>query len=279
MSTRKTSDSKMGHRKILYLIAMLSLIVFILSSCQVNQESANEELTIFAAASLRETFNDLKLAFESENPGTDIQINYAASSTLQAQIKQGAEADLFASADYFQIWKLSTDVGVSKPIPFAQNDLALVVSQKTAGIDNFDDILAPGIKIVTALPEVPIGSYSVLAIKEIEMAGYYGNEFPDNFARNIVSMETNVRSMLSRVVLGEVDAAIVYSTDISKELENSVKRISFPIKIDTKPTYFIATLVPGDEKEASTKFLELLSSEEGAAILLDNGFRPIKQDN
>ena len=76
MSTRKKSDSKMGRRKILYLIAMLSLIVFILSSCQVNQESTNEELTIFAAASLRETFNDLELAFESENPGTDIQINY-----------------------------------------------------------------------------------------------------------------------------------------------------------------------------------------------------------
>ena len=279
MSRRKKSDSKMGRRKILYPIAMLSLIVFILTSCHVNQESANEELTIFAAASLRETFNDLELAFESENPGTDIQINYAASSTLQAQIKQGAEADLFASADYFQISKLSSEVGVSKPIPFAQNDLALVVSQKTAGIDNFDDILAPGIKIVTALPEVPIGSYSVLAIKEIEMAGYYGNEFPENFVQNIVSMETNVRSMLSRVVLGEVDAAIVYSTDISKELENSVKRISFPITIDTKPTYFIATPVPGDEKEASAKFLELLSSEQGSAILLDNGFRPIKQDN
>jgi molybdate transport system substrate-binding protein len=93
-----------------------------------------------------------------------------------------------------------------------------------------------------------------------------------------VSRETNVRSMLSRVVLGEVDAAIVYSTDISKQLDSSVKRIPFPIELNTKPTYSIVTLEQRDKKKIAGEFISFLSSSKGSNIVLANGFRAIKQD-
>ncbi len=267
----------MQRRQIFYPFAILSLILFIMSSCQYNEEVPREDLTIFAASSLRETFDDLKLAFESKTPHTDIQINYAATSTLRAQIEHGAKADLFASANDKQVAKLSSG-GYTRgnPVAFAQNDLVLVVSKKTPDIDSFTDILTPGLKIVTALPEVPIGEYTLIAIREIDSSGYYGEEFPTNFTQNIVSRETNVRSMLSRVVLGEVDAAIVYSTDISKQLDSSVKRIPFPIELNIKPTYSIVTLEQQDKKKVAGEFIAFLSSSKGTEILVANGFRPIK---
>jgi molybdate transport system substrate-binding protein len=267
------------RQQIFYPIVFLPLLLLIMSACQYNEEVQKEELTIFAASSLRETFNDLKLAFESEAPDTDIQINYAATSTLRSQIEHGAKADLFASANHEQIEKLSASGYTSSdPVAFAQNDLVLIASQKTPNIETFTDILTPGLKIVTALPEVPIGEYTLIAIREIESSGYYGKEFPANFTRNIVSRETNVRSMLSRVVLGEVDAAIVYSTDISKQLDSSVKRIPFPIELNTKPTYSIVTLEQRDKKKIAGEFISFLSSSKGSNILLANGFRAIKQD-
>ena len=248
-----------------------------MSSCQYNEEVPREELAIFAASSLRETFDDLKLAFESTTPHTDIKINYAATSTLRAQVEHGAKADIFASANDKQIAKLSTGGYTSgNPVAFAQNDLVLVVSKKTPNIDSFTDILTPGLKIVTALPEVPIGEYTLIAIREIDSSGYYGKEFPTNLTQNIVSRETNVRSMLSRVVLGEVDAAIVYSTDISKQLDSSVKRIAFPIELNIKPTYSIVTLEQHDRKKVAGEFIAFLSSSKGAEILVANGFRTIK---
>jgi molybdate transport system substrate-binding protein len=82
--------------------------------------------------------------------------------------------------------------------------------------------------------------------------------------------------MLSRVVLGEVDAAIVYSTDISKQLDSSVKRIPFPIELNIKPTYSIVTLEQQDKKKVAGEFIAFLSSSKGTEILVANGFRPIK---
>ncbi|WP_186760460.1 molybdate ABC transporter substrate-binding protein [Arthrobacter alpinus] len=218
-------------------------------------------LTVFAAASLKQTFTTLASQFEAAHPKVKVSLNFDGSSTLVTQITQGAPADVFASADTNNMKKLSdAKLVAGTPTNFATNILTLVVPAKNpASITSFADAAKPGIKLVVCAAQVPCGA---AAKADAATAGL--NLTP-------VSEELSVTSVLGKVTSGEADAGLVYVTD-AKSAGAKVKAI--PLEL-TKPTineYPIATVGSSSQQETARAFIALVTSKEGQKVLVDAGF-------
>lgn len=233
------------------------------------------DLTVFAAASLTAAFEDMGAQLEEANPGLEITYNFAGSQALVTQLTEGAEADVFASASNSQMKNaVEAEVIDGSPTVFAQNRLAIVVpADNPAGIETYAD-LAGDLDLVLALPDVPVGQY---ARQSICMAGeqpdVYGDGFVDAVAANVVSEEDNVKFVLSKVSEGEADAGIVYTTDITADVADSVQIIEVPADVNTVAKYPIAPVAGGDT-ELAAAFISYVLGEEGQAILAEYGFEP-----
>src|SRR6476661_7407300 len=180
-------------------------------------------ITVYAASSLTDVF-----------PRIDAgpRYSFGASSTLAAQITQGAPADVFASANTTIPDQLFAKGLVQKPVVFTRNRLVLVVpTSNPAGIQSVYDLRKPGVKLVIAAPAVPVGSYTLQVLKQM---GLTTSVLP-----NVVSRESDVRSVLSKVALGEADAGFVYSTD-AKTVPGKVQVIKVPAWAQPKLTYAMA---------------------------------------
>jgi molybdate transport system substrate-binding protein len=234
------------------------------------------ELTVFAAASLTDSFDQVKTDLEAANPGLTITYNFAGSQALVTQLTEGAEADVFASASNAQM-KNAVDAGVidGAATVFTQNRLAIVVPKDNpAGVAGPADLGKDGLKLVLAQAEVPVGQY---ARQSICTAGLdtttYGKGFVEAVGANIVSEEDNVKAVLTKVQLGEADAGIVYTTDITADVAEDVTLIEIPAAINVVAKYPIAPVAGGDADLAAA-FISYILSNEGQATLQSFGFEP-----
>ena len=190
---------------------MRRLVLLLLLGSAAREEpalaKAKNELTIFAAASLREAFEGLAAGFEQARPGTKVRLNLAGSQELRTQLEQGARADLFAAADLENLGVLERAGLVEKAVVFARNEPVIVVPRgNPAGIHGLTDL--PRTKrLVVGAPEVPIGGYTVKIFDAA--ARKYGADLRARLEASIVSRELNVRQVLAKVMLGEADAGIV----------------------------------------------------------------------
>ena len=196
-------------------LALAALGVPLLASRPV--EPAPSTLNVFAAASLTEAFRELGHTFEQRHPGLTVQFNFAGSQQLALQIEQGAPADVFASAD--QRWmdyaKEKGEVEGEAPT-FARNRLMVIVPRTNpARIGALPDLARRGTKIVMAAEAVPVGKYSREALQKLAGAQGYPAEYDRRVLANVVSQEENVKSVVSKVQLGEADAGIVYRSDVT----------------------------------------------------------------
>jgi molybdate transport system substrate-binding protein len=236
-------------------------------------------LTIFAASSLTDAFNEMKGRIEAANPGTTITFNYAASSALRTQLEQGAKADLYASADTVQMDN-ATKGGVINggSSIFVRNTPVIIVPAKGAkGITTPADLAKPGVKLVLAAPAVPIGNYSRQIIDKMSKDPAYGADFGSKTLANLVSEEANVRQVVSKIQLGEGDAGIVYSSDVTPAVRDQVTIINIPAPVNVVAEYPVAS-VKGAANEAGTRaFIDYLLSAEGQAILQKWGFVPLSR--
>ena len=234
---------------------LLLLIFILLTSCQ--SKTDEQEIVVFAASSLTDSFNELAATFEAKHPSSNIVLNFASSSQLAAQILEGAPADVFASANEQQI-QLVEDAGLVEGSShiFATNRLVLITPQDNpADIHQILDLARSNTRFVTAVRGVPIREYT-----ETLLAGF--GEY-DAIVENIASEEPNVRLVVLKVALGEADAAIVYATDVTTDVADQLRVI--PLDAPTIPTYYIASL-------NDNVFTDFVLSEEGQAILQKWGF-------
>jgi molybdate transport system substrate-binding protein len=214
-------------------------------------------ITVYAAASLTDVFPRI-----DSGP----KYSFGASSTLAAQITQGAPADVFASANTTIPAQLFAKGLVQKPVVFTRNRLVLVVpTSNPAGIRSVYDLRKSGVKLVIAAPAVPAGSYTLQVLKQMGLTSVLAN---------VVSRESDVRSVLSKVALGEADAGFVYSTD-AKTVPGKVRVFKVPAWAQPKVAYGMAIVSSSPKKVAARRFIKQVLSKAGQKRMLAAGFLAI----
>ncbi|MGY1640471.1 molybdate ABC transporter substrate-binding protein [Geodermatophilus sp. SYSU D00703] len=219
-------------------------------------------LTVFAAASLTDVFTELGDRLELDHPDLDVRFNFAGSSALATQLTQGAPADVFASANETQM-TVVTDAGLQgeDPTVFTSNVLQIAVpAGNPAGVAGLADFGREDLTLAVCAPEVPCG-----AAAEDVFAAAGTTAVPD-------TLEEDVRAALTKVELGEVDAALVYTTDVTAA-GDAVEGLDFPEAEDAVNDYPIVPLADAPNPDAAAAFVDLVRSEEGQRALADAGFR------
>ena len=249
-------------RRTLALLGLLALTACAPTASEPQAASRVETraITVFAAASLRETFATLVERFEASHPGTEVTLNFGASSTLATQITEGAPADVFASASPRNMKDVVATGHATDPKIFARNVLTIAVPAGNPGqVKAPSDLARPGIKVALCQLAVPCG---VLADAMIAKAG---------LAVTPVTREADVKAVLTKVSLGEVDAGLVYVSD-ARAAAGKVESVPLPADINQSTDYLIAPLVTSRDADLSRAFAAYVASAEAAGVLTEAGF-------
>lgn len=224
-------------------------------------EGPTGSITVFAAASLQQTFTTLGTQYETAHPGASIRFSFAGSSDLVTQIQNGAPADVFAAADRANMAKLTSgDLVTGSPRAFATNTLEIAVAPgNPRGIGGLDDLTAPGVQLVTCAAPVPCGA----ATAEVESASGVDLE--------PVSEEQSVTDVLGKVESGQADAGLVYVTDV-RGAGGKVDGVPFDESSKAVNTYPIGVLRESQDPELAQAFSEYVRSAAGQRVLSDAGF-------
>ncbi|MEH0824104.1 MULTISPECIES: molybdate ABC transporter substrate-binding protein [unclassified Micromonospora] len=220
-------------------------------------------VTVFAAASLTGSFTTLGRQFEDAHPGVRVTFNFAGSSGLATQITQGAPADVFASASPKNMATV-TDAGAAagSPTVFARNQLVIAVPKgNPGGVAGLADLTRPGAKVALCAEQVPCGAAATRALAEAGVR------------LTPVTLEQDVKGALSKVTLGEVDAALVYRTDVRSAAAN-VDGVEFPESARAVNDYPLVVLKDAPNPAAARAFVDHVRSDQGRAVLTDAGFQP-----
>ena len=258
----------------LLLCALLSVLVVSTCGCT-TQPAQGTKLTVFAAASLTGAFNETAKAFEANNSGVTVAFNYAGSQILATQLKQGASADVFASADQKNMQTVQ-DAGLmnnSSITIFAQNKLSIIVpTGNPASITSLTDLAKPGVKLDICNSSVPCGSYTLQMLAKAFNSTSYGSSFVNSFKANVISQETNVNDVVTRVAVGQADAGIVYKSDVPAAYQSKVQVITIPDSVNVLAQYPIGVVSSSQNAQLAQSWINYVTSPDGRAILLKYGF-------
>lgn len=258
-----------------YLCLTLSLILIATGCSAAASHPETRSLSVFAASSLTEAFTEIGRNFEAANPNVTVRFSFAGSQTLKTQIEEGAPADIFASANKPEMESLiaSGFVATDAAQIFLQNGLVVILpAENEIGLGKLQDLARPGVKLVLAAEEVPVGKYTRQSLDL--MNGQFGMDFKDQVLANVVSNEDNVRQVVAKVQLGEADAGIVYTSDAVAVPD--LKRIDIPAGLNVSAEYPIALLARSDHEELGTAFIDYVLSADGQDALQKWGFAPIE---
>jgi molybdate transport system substrate-binding protein len=231
--------------------------VLALAATSANAARQASPITVYAAASLTDVFPKID---------STERYSFGGSNTLAAQIQQGAPADVFASANTSLPSQLYAKGLCSKPVVFTRNTLVIVVPKSNpAAIKSVYSLTKPGIKLDIAASGVPVGSYTLQVLKNMSLSA--------SVLKNVVSQETDVREVLSKVSLGEADAGFVYATD-AKTVPGQIAVIKVPAWAQPKVQYGICVVSTSGDKGDAQAFITKVLSRGGQARLLTAGFLP-----
>jgi molybdate transport system substrate-binding protein len=229
-------------------------------------------LTVFAAASLTDAFSELGKAFELSHPGVTVTFNFAGSQTLRTQIVEGAQADVFASANVTEMQTLADAALVDADAPsriFVNNKLIVIIPDSNpANIESLEKIADPGIKMILASEEVPAGKYARAMLEKLNAE--FGAGFDQKVLANVVSNEDNVRQVLTKIQLGEGDAGIVYMTDAL--VMSRLQVIQIPDEYNSIAQYPISALKNAPNADLAAQFVDFILSSDAQTILQRWGF-------
>jgi molybdate transport system substrate-binding protein len=252
-------------RRFTALLSVLFAATAVLSGCAGSPATGESSsvagtINVFAAASLQEAFTTLGMQFEAANAGTKVVFNFGPSSGLAEQIGQGAPADLFASASTATMDEVVTGGDAADPTDFVANTMQIAVPpDNPAGIAAVADLASKDVKVALCQADVPCGA---TALEVLENAGVTVTP---------VTEELDVKATLSKVSLGEVDAGVVYVTDV-RAAGDGVKGIEIPADVNASTTYPIATLTETGNEATAQAFVDYVLSPDGTAVLTEAGF-------
>lgn len=234
--------------------------------------SATDELSIYAAASLKDALVAVRDAYGAVRPGTTLVIATDSSSSLRTQIEEGAPADVFLSADEANPVRLvESGLADGGAVAFAGNRLTIIVpADNPAGIETPADLARPGVKVIAAADEVPITRYAQQVLANLDAEPSSPQGFAEAYAANVVSREENVKAVAAKIELGEGDAAIVYVTDALAATDVTV--VEIPPSANVAATYAGVVIGASSRIAAARAFLNWLAGPEGVAILGQFGF-------
>jgi molybdate transport system substrate-binding protein len=254
-------------------------VALLLSACGAQKSKTitpePKTLTVFAAASLTDAFDEIGKNFEAAHPGVTVQNNFAGSQTLRTQIEQGAQVDLFASANTKEMDALVTGnfVAADSATIFLTNQLVVIMpANNPAGLSALADLAKPGLKVVLVAKEVPVGNYTLQVLDRLDEA--LGAGFKDKLLANVVSYENDVKQVVTKVHLGEADAGIVYTSDTVAAPE--LKKIDIPAENNVIAKYPLAALSQSKNPELAQAFIAYVLSTDGQSVLQKWGFLPVK---
>jgi molybdate transport system substrate-binding protein len=231
------------------------------TACVGGNGDGGTTLTVYAAASLTPSFERLAEGFEESHAGVEVELNFAGSSDLVAQIRNGAPADVFASADEANMDKLTAEeLQGSDPQVFATNTLQVATPpDNPARVQSLQDLADPDLNLVICAPEVPCGAAARAVADDAGVTLQ-----PD-------SEEQSVTDVLGKVTSGEADAGLVYVTDVITAGDD-VQGIELPESESVVNDYPIATVADSENAALAQQFVDLVLSDEGRRVLADAGF-------
>lgn len=237
------------------------LVVFILgyiTGCG-SKEQAKKQVTIFAASSLTDVMQDVKKAYEEKHSDVELVINLAGTKTLTNQLENGAEADIFLSASEKYCKQVDEQGMVEKSQAYVNNRMVLVVpAENSKGITAMSDLQQEH-HLILAEELVPAGNYARQVLRNHNKL--YGEGYADKVLTNLVSSEPNVRQVMTKMVLGEGDAALVYATDVTSQVKDKVKVIEITPEHNVIGHCWIALLKGSEVKEEVVDCYEFLVNE------------------
>src|SRR5262245_61999054 len=231
------------------------------TTASTEAEGPTGTITVFAAASLTDAFGEMASTFEDANPGTTVELNFGASSALREQILAGAPADVFASANTSNMDQLvSADAVEGEPELFAQNQLEIAVPAGNPGdVEGLDAFGNADLNIGLCAEEVPCGQFGREALANAGVTPAQDTDEPD------------VRSLLTKVEAGDLDAGLVYHTDVLSA-GDEVEGVEVPDEFNVIAEYPLAALSASGNAELASAFVEFVLSDEGQSILESYGF-------
>ena len=249
-------------KRALVALAVLAVLLTTVQPASAQQKPSGE-ITVFAAASLTESFDAMAKQFQKKYPDVDVRFSYDASSNLATQINQGAPADVFASADADNLQK-TIDAGTVTPPPvaFAKNRLEIAVEKgNPKKIKSLADLQKRGLVVVLCADQVPCGKY---AAQSLAMAGVTVSP---------ASKEENAKATLSKVSIGEADASIVYVTDV-RAAKGTTSGVKIPDKVNVTATCPIGVVKDSQNAAAVKAWVRFVTSKDGQQTLRKFGFLP-----
>lgn len=248
------------------LLAALAVPVLILAAC--GQPAADEqpdgvtgEITVFAAASLQESFREIGRLFEAAYPGTAVTFSFGASSSLANSINEGAPADVFASASSKTMATVVDAGNALRPDVFAVNAMEVAKSKESVAlVGSLNDLGDPAVRVAVCVEDAPCGAAAVALFEK------------NGLSVEPVTREPDVKSVMTKVLLGEVDAGIVYVTDVAAA-GDGVVGVPIPEEQNVTTTYPAATVVGSGNQRTARAFVDFLLSPEAQQVLADAGFR------
>ena len=264
-------------RKLIHMLLLACTVSLLLLGCvPLTAPAANESATgstasaesitlnVFAAASLTNAFGEIGANFAAANPGVAVVFNFAGSNQLATQIGEGAPADVLASANGTQSGRVIS--GTQRT--FVRNRLVIATpADNPAGLTGVQDLATPGVKLLFAAKEVPVGQYALDFLDKAEADGALGAGYKAAVLDNVVSYEQNVRAVLTKISLGEADAGIIYSSDVAANTTSEVTQIEIPDQFNTVVSYPIAPLRDSPNLEIAQQFIDYILAPEGQQVL------------
>lgn len=225
-----------------------------------SSKGVTGKVTVFAAASLKESFTALKKDFEKTHPGSEVVLSFGPSSGLATQITQGAPADVFASAAPKNMQQVTKAGDASGPKTFATNRMAIVTPKDNPGkVSSLKDLTKSSVKTAVCQPQVPCGGVAQQVFDKAKVKV------------RPATQEVDVKAVLTKVQLGEVDAGMVYVTD-AQAAKSKVRRVTLSDAQNASTDYPIAQLKKAPNAAGAQAFIDLVQSSKGQKMLAKAGF-------
>jgi molybdate transport system substrate-binding protein len=257
------------------MMPIIALLVMV-SLCFAEEQ---RELTVFCGAGLTGALSEIGEIFE-DSSNISVKFNFDGVPALRAQIEQGAYADVLVSANLKHMNALKSEGFIDNRTVeiFARNKVAIIVpNDNPANITGLNDLTVPGTKILMGTKDLPAGDYALQVIDKLAADPEFGQVYKEKVLANVVSLETTVNRIVSKVALGEADAGFAFISDVSPQMVGKVTRILIPDKYNVEGDFPVGMLFQSKYPQESQAFIGALMSNEGQAILKKYGFIPISK--